>query len=300
MYNFSAISSLDADEAAILGALSTVLSTVYVIALIFSVICYVFQAVGLYTMAKRRGFDRPWYAWIPVANVWLLGRLSDQYQWVAKRTKKNRGKTLLWLQLITIISAVAMFFVAIALTASTVDSVTNTSAIITESEATGVVGISLIFMLLYFIVLGVGIAYTIFYYIALYDVFASCDPSKKVLFLVLSILLGIQPFFIFALRNKDLGMRPEPQYQYPPQNMYYQGGYNPGGYNPGGYNDPNQYNPNNFNNNQYNPNNYNGYNGYNYGDQYNQNNVNNSQYGYNPNNWNQNQNPTDNNQNTEN
>ncbi len=295
MFNFSAISNIDADEATIIAGLSTVIGTVYVIALIFSVICYIFQAVGLYTIAKRRGFNRPWYAWIPVANVWLLGRLSDQYQWVAKRTKKNRGKTLLWLQLITIISAIAMFFVAIALTLQTVDTVTNTSTILTEAEATGVVGISLVFMLLYFIVLGVGIAYVIFYYIALYDVFASCDPSKKVLFLVLSIIFGIQPFFIFALRNKDLGMRPEPQYQYPPQNMYYQGGYNPGG-----YNDPNQYNPNNFNNNQYNPNNYNGYNGYNYGDQYNQNNVNNSQYGYNPNNWSQNQNPTDNNQNPEN
>lgn len=38
---------------------------------------FVFTAVALYTLAKNRGIRHPWLAWIPVANVWILGSLSD-------------------------------------------------------------------------------------------------------------------------------------------------------------------------------------------------------------------------------
>ena len=44
-------------------------------------------------------------------------------------------------------------------------------------------------------------------YMATYDVFISCDPNNAVLYLVLSIFVNVtMPFFIFACRNKDLGM----------------------------------------------------------------------------------------------
>ena len=55
--------------------------------------------------------------------------------------------------------------------------------------------------------LGIAIAYAIFRYMALYDLFLSCDPQNAVLFLVLSIFVGVtRPFFLFACRNKDYGM----------------------------------------------------------------------------------------------
>jgi uncharacterized protein YqgC (DUF456 family) len=56
---------------------------------------------------------------------------------------------------------------------------------------------------------GVKIAEIIIRYMALYDVYTSCDPQYNVLFLVLSILFGItEPFFLFFSRNKDMGMPP--------------------------------------------------------------------------------------------
>ena len=59
---------------------------------------------------------------------------------------------------------------------------------------------------------GIGIAYTILYYMALYDVYKSLDPSNCVLYLVLSILIGVtQPFFLFFNRSKDGGMPPRQQ-----------------------------------------------------------------------------------------
>ena len=40
-----------------------------------SLAIYVFTALSLYTIAQRRGLHCPWLAWIPVANLWLMGSL---------------------------------------------------------------------------------------------------------------------------------------------------------------------------------------------------------------------------------
>jgi len=59
---------------------------------------------------------------------------------------------------------------------------------------------------------GVSIAVTVITYIALYDLFTSCDPKKNLLYLLLSIFVSITiPIFIFVCRNKELGMPPRKQ-----------------------------------------------------------------------------------------
>ena len=64
----------------------------------------------------------------------------------------------------------------------------------------------------------VVIAALVVRYMALYDIYVSCDPANSVLFLVLSILFGItEPFFLFFSRNKDQGMPPRKTvYEEPP------------------------------------------------------------------------------------
>lgn len=64
---------------------------------------------------------------------------------------------------------------------------------------------------------GVAIAKVVIYYMALYDIYLSCDPRNSVMYLVLSIVFGVtKPFFLFFNRNKDAGMPPrkrrEPDY----------------------------------------------------------------------------------------
>ena len=57
-----------------------------------------------------------------------------------------------------------------------------------------------------------SIAYAVFRYMALYDIYKSLDPENCVLFLVLSILFGVtEPFFLFFSREKDGGMPPRKQ-----------------------------------------------------------------------------------------
>ena len=45
---------------------------------------YVLTALAFYTVAVRRGLKNAWLAWIPVADAWLVGSISDQYRYVAK------------------------------------------------------------------------------------------------------------------------------------------------------------------------------------------------------------------------
>ena len=56
---------------------------------------FIFTAIGLYAIAKRRGIDHAWMAWVPVLNSWTLGCISDQYQYLIKGKNKKRRTVLL-------------------------------------------------------------------------------------------------------------------------------------------------------------------------------------------------------------
>lgn len=173
----------------------------YLLMLAVGVASYVLQSLGMYTIAKRRGIHHPWLSWVPVGNMWLLGSISDQYQYVAKGRVRNRRKVLLGLTIamyaLMILVYVSMIFTAISGAAS-------------ASAGEMMVGATIAIMLLACLALFVvAIIAVVFQYMALYDLFASCDPGNAVLYLVLSIVFGVVlPFFIFACRKKDLGMPP--------------------------------------------------------------------------------------------
>ena len=55
------------------------LSSCWCILLALAVVMYVFQSLGLYTMAKRRGIKCYGLAWVPIGNLWIMGKLADQF-----------------------------------------------------------------------------------------------------------------------------------------------------------------------------------------------------------------------------
>ena len=91
----------------IAGALMAFVLFYYVIIMAVSVAVYVFQSLGMYTIAKRRGIRNPWLSWIPVGNMWILGSISDQYQYVVKGRVRKRRKLLLGLM----IAIIGLYFV---------------------------------------------------------------------------------------------------------------------------------------------------------------------------------------------
>lgn len=183
------------------AAVGAVLVLVLVIALLclgLALLCYIFQSLGLYRIAKRRGIRNGWLAWLPVGNMWILGSIADQYQYVAKGQVKNRRKILLGL------SIACMVLSGLGNVISFVLSMTAGMTGDTNSAAGFMISV-----LVSVIIWVIAIVAMVFQYIAYYDLYCSCDPDDSVLFLVLSILFSVAiPFFVFALRNKDRGMPP--------------------------------------------------------------------------------------------
>ena len=169
---------------------------------------YVLRSVGLYTIAKRRGISNPWLAWIPVAWVWVLGSISDQFRYVTKAQVKSKRKVLLAVNIIYAVLALVMVVVLI------VNFVGIFGLAMEEVPSEDELVVSALSMLLQVlgisgVVLVVSVVMAVFRYMALYDLYTSVNPPCNVLFLVLSILFNItEPFFIFFNRNKDGGMPP--------------------------------------------------------------------------------------------
>lgn len=194
------------DDTATLAMLGMFYVIYLLVVLGYSVVAYILTARGLHTVARRRGIKNPWLAWVPVGNYWIVGSISDQYRYVTSGQVSNRRKILLWLSAVTFAIALVMIAMAVHMAVSTI-AYRNTQYV---SSALWIVFLS-------FALMAVSITATVFYYMSLYDYYASCRPANKVLFLLLSIFLGVpMPFFVFACRNDDLGMPPRNDRQMPP------------------------------------------------------------------------------------
>ncbi len=171
---------------------------------------YVLTALALYTISQRRGIHKPWLAWIPVVNCWLLGSLSDQYQYVVKGVNKSKRKFLLGLSIAQLVLGLLVGVMTVVMIVKAIFGIADSAS--EEAIIDAILGPVFSVLGLSIPMLAVAIAYTIIRYMALYDLYKSLDPSNCVLFLVLSILFGVtEPFFLFFNREKDLGMPPRRQ-----------------------------------------------------------------------------------------
>ena len=193
-----------------------------------SAVWYILNSMGLYTIAKNREIKNPWLAWIPVGSAWILGSISDQYQYVVKGRERNKRKSLLILQAVLYVALVVVMVLCFSIVGDALKY--GTSGNIPESVAMQVGMTALAMVGVYLVMMGVAIANMIIAYIAEYDLYRSCDPSNATLFLVLSILLNLNPIFVFLCRKKELGMpprRPAPNAYIPPQNGWQNASYTP-------------------------------------------------------------------------
>lgn len=174
------------------------------------ILSYVLSSVGIYTMAKHRAIPHAWLAWVPVANVWVLGSLADQYRYVAKGQLTSRRKLLLGLKIAdTLMQLVILIFLLGAM---------EYDMRFFLLQMTGVL-IHLGGILL--LALPISILLAIFYFIALGDVYQSCCPDHAVTDLVLSMMLRpTEPFFLFFNRDSEKGMPPRrPVYTRPAEDF---------------------------------------------------------------------------------
>lgn len=172
----------------------------------YLIVAYILEGKSLSAIARRRGIEKPWLAWVPVGSSWLLGALSDQYRYVVHGQVRNRRKLLMWL-------TIALYAVmAVVLTVLSIWMAVSITAAVSAGEeaflATYLGGIFLLYLLM-FALYGVSAVVSVFQYMAYYDLFRSCDPGKSLVYLLVSIFATYPlPFFLYSCRDKDLGMPP--------------------------------------------------------------------------------------------
>lgn len=188
------------------AVMGSVILVAMIIALLVNVVMWVFRSLPVYTIAKRRGLRNPWLAWIPVGSEWIIGSVSDQYQYLTQGKNRNRRKILLILSL----TAMVLGWISAGWGISRVLSVFFTYGGYAPPKAFVEVMLPMTgTMLLGFVSFGVGVAAFVFRQISMYDLYRSCDPKNAIPYLVLSILFPIlEPVFLMILRNRDDGMPP--------------------------------------------------------------------------------------------
>ena len=187
-----------------------ILRSLFGMPMLLSLVTYVLTALALYTIARRRGLKNPWLAWIPVADCWLLGSLSDQYRYVVKGEHRSKRKILLFFRILITIMWISLIGLLVNLCFHAVGGVFWGA--MSDERMFQILHQAMNLLVLCLPLMGISIAYAVFRYMALYDIYKSLDPENCVLFLVLSILFGItEPFFLFFSREKDGGMPPRQQ-----------------------------------------------------------------------------------------
>lgn len=189
-----------------------------------AIAAYILSSLAIFTIAKRRCIKKPWMAWVPVVNVWIVGSIADQYRYVTKREVKNNRKVLLALSIaMTALCAALIVLICVLIFRLRITAGINLDGLIRAfqngnfeflvpyAEYMAVPILSLLFLLL--AMSAVAVAYSVIYYMTLYDVYKSCIPNRSKMFLLLSIfgnlaISGVEAVFLMICRNKDQGMPP--------------------------------------------------------------------------------------------
>lgn len=195
--------------------------------LAFAVVSYVLHSVGLYTIARRRRIPRPWLAFLPIGGNWILGSISDRYQFVRNKRFRNRKKLLACMEILVYVleAAIGFAFTSLLVNMQTITVqylvpirtyfgklVYQNQTVVLPPREENILAAEQLILALIFAMFLMSLIYMIFRYLAYHDYFASCRPDLKVVFLVLSILIPVTlPFFVFACRKHDKGLEEQPK-----------------------------------------------------------------------------------------
>lgn len=199
----------------VFAALMSIYLIIFMVALIFWIVEYVFFAIGLYTIAKRMGRNYPWLAFIPFARKYLHGELAGTIE-LKTRKIKNPG---VWKLVLPIIAGAAfslfMIILMVALGIGTFMAV--------GSYGYGISGGTIMLaVVLLLIAAAVSVLYQAVYKvlcvlinIQIYDRFTT--HNMGIVHAVLSAVVPLyEAFCLFVMRHKEFNPGMEPKLTPPP------------------------------------------------------------------------------------
>ncbi len=209
--------------------------------ILITIVLFVFKAIAIYTMAKRRSFNNLWMAFVPFLNYVLLGKLIGNVVVWGKKVK-NLG---LLLCIVSAVSSVLYYAINAGYYISVIEATFQVkfafaSAFITSwVQQTTIVWD--IFRYVYYVV---SIITTILECWVIFSIFRKYAPERSLMYSLISIFtdLLLFPIFLFVIRNRKVVTFED---FLRTRNRYYtqnpNGGYNQnsnGGYNGGYYSNP--------------------------------------------------------------
>ncbi len=177
--------------------------------MLFGLVFWVLRSLAVYQIAKRRGLENAWLSWIPVGRDWMIGSISDQYQYLVHGKVRHQRKILLGFS----IASFVLGLITVIMSLGIITGISVSGLMYGEfGYYMAMQGVGMSLMTVLFSV--IAIVAFVFRCICKYDLYRSCEPQNAVAYLVLGILFGIlDSIFLMICRNKDQGMPPrKPEY----------------------------------------------------------------------------------------
>ncbi len=211
-----------------------------IVAFVIWFLLFILQGIGLYVMAKRRGISKRYLAFIPFANIALIGKLAGKCQLFGRQVKRAGLYTMLAQILTTVFSIIYVgvtVYLFIANGAPTVLSTGVGSFELVWSNDFNPISFRMhkVMEICYYIVPFLELIYQILFLVLLMGLYKNYQPKNYTLLAMIDLFIPLAHFIvIFVNRNKpyidfDAYMRARRE-AYIRQRQQYHGYGNPYGY----------------------------------------------------------------------
>ena len=166
---------------AFIAIYTAVILIVVAVGLIFSAAIYIMNGISLMRMGKKCGVAHPWLSWIPYANSYAFGKIAE-----TPDKPRRTGLLLLILNIAQSVSALIL----VGSTAGLVSSIVRLNYGAVDESLLLLPSFLLLFS--YAAIIGIGIAFSVFYYMAFYRITKLFAQDKYLTYF----LLGFLPIFV--------------------------------------------------------------------------------------------------------
>ena len=159
---------------------------------------WLFKAIAIFKMSKKLNLNMPWLSFVPYCLPFAYGRIAEMYNKNHFKKPIKYSILLLILQFVPgiLIFPLYFFLFAIVFAAAALMSIPG-------MEVIALILILLFYFIFFAVMMAIAFVVNLFTYLACWNVFAIFGGEKNVLLFIASITIGIEPFVLFALRNKE-------------------------------------------------------------------------------------------------
>lgn len=171
-----------------------------IIAAVFALVFHILQGFALNRMAKGLQIERGWLAFVPIANMYILGLIAEKYLKGDKKSTKY-SKILYWLLIIEVFLCIVLLILTLSfmiLMLKNIESAVNNNKPLTADMFSNFIPV----IVVYFVLLAIAIVYKVYKNIALWRIYGMYLNNKKfaLLYLILSIIFGFTaPILLFSV-----------------------------------------------------------------------------------------------------